>query len=699
MTAPATGDSTTAGPFPADVPVVLAGLHGHGRHHLRNLERLAAEGVPVRLAATCDPRGPDPEVRRCWGDVPHGTDLGELIDRVGARVAVLCTPIHTHADLALVAARHGCDVLLEKPPTATLASFAAVAAGFEELGRVCQVGFQSLGSPALPWVQQLVRSGAVGAVRGVGARGAWRRDSAYWARATWAGRRRLGDVPVVDGVLTNPLAHAVAAALRVDGTPGERPPHDVEVELYRANPIEADDTSCLRLRTASGTLVVVAATLAAVESSDPSVVVTGEAGEIVWFYTRGEVQHRPAGAGPEAVRIRRFGSDDLLTDLVRRLADPGRPLLVPLAATTSFMHVLEAVRTAPDPVPIPAHLVREDVRDGVAGRSVPGVESLVDAAAHRFALFSELGAAWAAGGAAASGPVLEPVADLRVGGDVVARLVVPRGLDATLSPRPFLHEVRTRGGAVVTAWRPADHPWHLGAGVAVPDVGGVNFWGGRSYRRGRGYVWLDDHGRVELRRLVPGDGSGPVAELDWIAPDGRTRLRERRRTGARPVDPDDGARGWVLRLESELVNATPHPLELGSPATHGRAGGGYGGFFWRLPPFDAVTVRTEDGEGEAAVHGRPADWLLLTGVLRSGPAVTLIFRGADAVTRRDPWFVRLEGYPGVGSALAAERPVPLAPGELLHRAVDVVLVDGVLAAGDLPAALAAASGPPSRASR
>jgi hypothetical protein len=38
--------------MPVSVPaaVVLAGMHGHGRWHLRNVERLRGAGVPVRLA-------------------------------------------------------------------------------------------------------------------------------------------------------------------------------------------------------------------------------------------------------------------------------------------------------------------------------------------------------------------------------------------------------------------------------------------------------------------------------------------------------------------------------------------------------------------------------------------------------------------------------------------------------------------------
>jgi len=48
----------------------------------------------------------------------------------------------------------------------------------------------------------------------------------------------------------------------------------------------------------------------------------------------------------------------------------------------------------------------------------------------------------------------------------------------------------------------------------------------------------------------------------------------------------------------------------------------------------------------------------------------------DDRTALDPWFVRVEGYPGFGSALAWSEPVPLAPGATECREVRVLVLDG-----------------------
>jgi predicted dehydrogenase len=393
--------------MPADPPrpaaVLLVGAHGHGRWHLRNLDRLRRTGAPVRLAAVCDPRPLEPDQLALAGDVPTGPDLAALLDAVRPEVTVVCTPIHTHAELALTAARAGSHVLLEKPPTPAMAEFERLSAGLAGTGRACQVGFQSLGSAAVAHVRRLVADGAIGAVRGIGAAGAWLRDEAYWARAPWAGRRRLAGRPVVDGALTNPFAHATATAFALDGSASDEP-GEVRVELYRANDIEADDTSCLRLVTARGTPVAVAVTLCAERHHEPYLVVHGTAGRIVLHYKR----HRVTLTTPRRHESTEHPAVDLLENLVAHVRDRAVPLLAPLPATRAFMRVVEAVRTAADPRPIPAAHRRTDSSGPHPRQVVPGIDAAVRAAAADLALFSELDLPWAGspdGADRAAGPL------------------------------------------------------------------------------------------------------------------------------------------------------------------------------------------------------------------------------------------------------------------------------------------------------
>ncbi|KUN78649.1 oxidoreductase [Streptomyces bungoensis] len=256
---------------------------------------------------------------------------------------------------------------------------------------------------------------------------------------------------------------------------------------------------------------------------------------------------------------------------------------------------------------------------------------------------------------------------LKVAGRPVGRYVTRPELPARLSPRPYLHPVTTLAGTPVTELGPADHAHHLGVGVAVPDVEGHNFWGGRTFVRDKGPTELDNHGAQRHTAFQLRDPDGFVEELRWVAA-GAELLRERRTVAATELT--DGA--WALDFTFSLTNVTPGPLSFGSPATNGRPGAAYGGFFWRARRETAAPdVFTADREGEHAVHGSRAGWLAL-----AGADWTLVFAGATEDTRRDPWFVRAAEYPGVGSSLASGQRLRVAPGGTVVRRIVTVVADG-----------------------
>ncbi|WP_329171770.1 PmoA family protein [Streptomyces sp. NBC_01477] len=262
---------------------------------------------------------------------------------------------------------------------------------------------------------------------------------------------------------------------------------------------------------------------------------------------------------------------------------------------------------------------------------------------------------------------------LRCGDRQVGSYVHRPDVQGRLSPRPYLHPLTTLGGTVVTELMPADHRHHLGAGIAVPDVAGRNFWGGRTYVRDQGPTELDNHGEQRHLRWTRRADDGFTEELAWTAAGGRL-LHERRTLHVRQLT----ATAWELDLAFTLTNTTARPLRIGSPATNGRPGAGYGGFFWRAPRTGTPPlVFTKDAAGEDAVHGRRAEWLAL-----AGEHWTLVLRAAD------PWFVRTREYPGVGPALAWRSPLTVPAGGTLTRRVVTAVADGRLGPGQA-AALAA----------
>ena len=60
-----------------------------------------------------------------------------------------------------------------------------------------------------------------------------------------------------------------------------------------------------------------------------------------------------------------------------------------------------------------------------------------------------------------------------------------------------------------------------------------------------------------------------------------------------------------------------------------------------------------------------------------------MFVAAEGST--DPWFVRVDGYPGVGQSLAWDTPVVARPGSPVQRSITVFVADGILGTADIEA--------------
>lgn len=374
---------------PEAASIAVIGIHGHGASHVLNAGRVG------RLAAVVDPRPPEPGSPAAAPGVAWYSGLNSLLaDGPSLDAVVLCTPLHTHAELTATLLRTGIDVLLEKPPTTTMAEFKELLAVAEETGRLCQVGFQSLGSQALDRVRELVDAGAIGTVTHFGALGTWVRRRTYWQRAAWAGMRTLNGRPVVDGVITNPLAHATATALRLAGARRVEDVAGIDLELYRANEIEADDTSSLRVATRTGAAVVGGFTLCAETERPPSVTVYGATGRIRLDYTLDRVHwtHDGGTVSTEHPRL------DLLGNLIAARRE-GVPLLNPLADNGAFMQVMEAVRLAPDPQPLPPAYVRWEGSDLDARPIIPGIDAALQRVTDDGVLLSAADPPWLAAAA------------------------------------------------------------------------------------------------------------------------------------------------------------------------------------------------------------------------------------------------------------------------------------------------------------
>ncbi|MBB5870302.1 putative dehydrogenase [Allocatelliglobosispora scoriae] len=369
------------------VRVALIGANGHGMRHREQLAELTERGI-AELVALADTA---PVVDAPDG-VPVFADLAALLSEIKPDVVIVCTPPHTHLALASAALRSGADVLLEKPPVLDLDEHHALVAVQEETGRVVQVGFQALASPALGRLREAVAAGAVGTPRGVSVLGAWQRDDDYWRRSSWSGRRSVAGRPSLDGALANPFAHALMQALAVL----DQQPVEVEVAWCRVRDIEVEDTATLRVTLSGGALVLIAVTLVSESFVDGELVVHGSAGRAELAF-REDLLRLPGEAELTTVE----GRVTLLENLIDHRAGAAE-LLSPLARTAGFTDVIARLRQAPMPVEVEPNAY--DVDGGT--RTLRGVNDALRRCADEFALLTEIGTPWIA--TPGSGPAIPP---------------------------------------------------------------------------------------------------------------------------------------------------------------------------------------------------------------------------------------------------------------------------------------------------
>ncbi|WP_043618713.1 PmoA family protein [Nonomuraea candida] len=247
------------------------------------------------------------------------------------------------------------------------------------------------------------------------------------------------------------------------------------------------------------------------------------------------------------------------------------------------------------------------------------------------------------------------------------------------SPKPYLHPIRTRGGRLVSLYRPHDHVWHKGIAWSLPHVGEHNFWGGPTYVHGRSYVQLDNNGSATHRELTTLAATGDRATightLDWTSQAGAPVIAERRALTATLVDDDT----WALVFETEMTNVSGATIDFGSPTTKGRENAGYGGLFWRGPrSFTDGIIQSPDGAGGDELRGTRAEWFGFRGRHdETGDHSTIVIVDDTANPRHPPqWFARTEQFACLNPAPFFSEELPLPDGETLRFRYAVVVADG-----------------------
>ncbi|HLZ62932.1 MAG TPA: PmoA family protein [Ktedonosporobacter sp.] len=282
--------------------------------------------------------------------------------------------------------------------------------------------------------------------------------------------------------------------------------------------------------------------------------------------------------------------------------------------------------------------------------------------------------------------ILHDALELKYQGEMLFRYIYESQVPLAESPKPYFAPLRTLAGNDVALFRPYDHLWHTGLAMTSANLSGENFWGGPTYVRDRGYVQLDNNGRIQHRgwqEIACDDTVRCIERLQWISHQQEVWVEEERRIEVSEIDP--AGRYWSLDLGFRLRNVTSQPLSFGSPTTAGRPLAGYGGLFWRGPrSFLHGKILAEGLEGPE-IMGKTSPWLAFLGRHDgNGDGSTIIFidnpRNPRFPTR---WFVRDDPYACVSCSFMFDEVYLLQPAEELVLDYRIVLGSGTWSRGEI----------------
>ena len=237
-------------------------------------------------------------------------------------------------------------------------------------------------------------------------------------------------------------------------------------------------------------------------------------------------------------------------------------------------------------------------------------------------------------GADAEGPTLSWVQTdtslaLCNGDKTVWRLV----FDAQ-QPKSYFHPLATVDGQVLTAFEPADHPWHRGLWWSWKFINGLNYWEEDPTTHA-------SEGVNELTRATvePGNDFSARAELRFsYHPPGQPAVMTELRHLS--IGRPNAAGQYTIDWTSEFT-AGDAPVKLDRTLPPNQPGGvsygGYAGLSLRFPPgLTGWNFRTSEGATRGATgNGKSARWVDLSGA----KAGITVFDHPANIRQPSPWYL------------------------------------------------------------
>jgi len=377
------------------VKIGIVGCEGYAYQLIIRIQTIPLSGEITAVVAL-DPSSDGANYCRAHGIRVFPT-VDEMLASGGFDVVMNLTPIHFHAEISKQCLAAGFPVWMEKPPVATVQDLDSLNTASLAAGLPITVCFNTLFAFRAQQLKAELLAEKYGKIGRVKLKAAWSRTSAYFTRCDWAGKLNKEGRWVLDGDINNPLSHFICAGLFFAGRDQASlaNPVSVQAELYRANQIESEDTSAIRIHTEEGVEILSWLTLASEGGGDALVVIETEKA-VINFINLDRIEIAYHDGSTESRGSYKESRIEMIEHLCRSL----RGHEVPISSLAAIRPFTVAVNAAFESAGI-IQSIPEEALDVVAldkGEThviIKGISDIFERAFEASALFSEIGVPWA----------------------------------------------------------------------------------------------------------------------------------------------------------------------------------------------------------------------------------------------------------------------------------------------------------------
>ena len=262
------------------IRIAIVGCGRISKNHFGSIEKHQDN---IELVSICDVQQDVLSEHEVTYKVKGYLDLSDMLENEELDLVVICTPSGTHADQAELCAKHGVNVMTEKPMATRWSDGVRMVKACDKAGVRLFVVKQNRRNSTLQLLKRAVKENRFGKIHMVHLNVFWTRPQEYYDQAPWRGTWEFDG-----GAFMNQASHYVDLLEWIIG-----PIDKVQAMMSTTRDIEVEDTGVLNVKWRNGALGSMSVTMLTYPKNlEGSITILGEKGTVrVGGVAVNDIQH------------------------------------------------------------------------------------------------------------------------------------------------------------------------------------------------------------------------------------------------------------------------------------------------------------------------------------------------------------------------------------------------------------------------